>query len=166
MLFRSEKYEYTYDSNGNLTLVIESWWNADLNDWGLRKKYEYTYDSNGNLTLVISSIWNTDLNDWEVHWKSEYYWSIPSEVGELNINDIFTVFPNPTSGNLNIIGEGSLNQNVTLDLTNLNGQLIYSNQFYLTNIDHNIILPKLPKGMYLLTIKANNINSTQKIFIE
>jgi hypothetical protein len=133
---------------------------------GLDWKEEYTYDSNGNLTLDIESIWDTDLNDWEVRWKSEYYWSIPSEVGELNINDIFTVFPNPTSGNLSIKGEVFLNQHVILEMTNLRGQSVYSNKLFLTNIDHNIILPKLPKGMYLLTIKANNINSTQKIFIE
>ena len=133
---------------------------------GLDWKKEYTYDSNGNLTLWIYSIWNADLNDWEVHWKSEYYWSIPSEVGELNINDIFTVFPNPTSGNLSIKGEVFLNQHVILEMTNLRGQSVYSNKLFLTNIDHNIILPKLPKGMYLLTIKANSINSTQKIFIE
>ena len=158
--------EYTYDSNGNLTLDIESIWDTDLNDWGLRKKYEYTFDSNGNLTLDKESWWDTDLNDWEVHWKSEYYWSIPSEVGELNINDIFTVFPNPTSGNLSIKGEVFLNQHVILEMTNLRGQSVYSNKLFLTNIDHNIILPKLPKGMYLLTIKANSINSTQKIFIE
>ena len=133
---------------------------------GLDWKKEYTYDSNGNLTLWIYSIWNADLNDWEVRWKSEYYWSIPSEVGELNINDIFTVFPNPTSGNLSIKGEVFLNQHVILEMTNLRGQSVYSNKLFLTNIDHNIILPKLPKGMYLLTIKANSINSTQKIFIE
>ncbi|MBT6671504.1 MAG: T9SS type A sorting domain-containing protein, partial [Lentimicrobiaceae bacterium] len=145
---------------------IESIWDTDLNDWGLRKKYEYTFDSNGNLTLDKESWWDTDLNDWEVHWKSEYYWSIPSEVGELNINDIFTVFPNPTSGNLSIKGEVFLNQHVILEMTNLRGQSVYSNKLFLTNIDHNIILPKLPKGMYLLTIKANSINSTQKIFIE
>jgi hypothetical protein len=133
---------------------------------GLDWKKEYTYDSNGNLTLDKESWWDTDLNDWEVHWKSEYYWSIPSEVGELNINDIFTVFPNPTSGNLSIKGEVFLNQHVILEMTNLRGQSVYSNKLFLTNIDHNIILPKLPKGMYLLTIKANSINSTQKIFIE
>ena len=163
-----KKDEYTYASIGNQTLVIviESIWDTDLNDWGLRKKYEYTFDSNGNLTLDKESWWDTDLNDWEVHWKSEYYWSIPSEVGELNINDIFTVFPNPTSGNLSIKGEVFLNQHVILEMTNLRGQSVYSNKLFLTNIDHNIILPKLPKGMYLLTIKANSINSTQKIFIE
>ena len=160
------KKEYTYDSNGNLTLWIWSNWDTDLNDWELSEKYEYTYASNGNLTLDKESWWDTDLNDWEVHWKSEYYWSIPSEVGELNINDIFTVFPNPTSGNLSIKGEVFLNQHVILEMTNLRGQSVYSNKLFLTNIDHNIILPKLPKGMYLLTIKANSINSTQKIFIE
>ncbi len=161
----SEKYEYTYASNGNLTLRIRSVWNTGGN-WDFYYRNEYTYDSNGNLTLDKESWWDTDLNDWEVHWKSEYYWSIPSEVGELNINDIFTVFPNPTSGNLSIKGEVFLNQHVILEMTNLRGQSVYSNKLFLTNIDHNIILPKLPKGMYLLTIKANSINSTQKIFIE
>jgi hypothetical protein len=183
----NSKSEYTYDSNGNLTFEIYSDWNDELNDWEFLGEDEYTYDSNGNLTLKIDyeymkdeytydsngnrSLrvkfdWNTDLNDWELRYTSEWYWSQISEVGELNINDIFTVFPNPTSGNLSIKGEVFLNQHVILEMTNLRGQSVYSNKLLLTNIDHNIILPKLPKGMYLLTIKANNINSTQKIFIE
>jgi hypothetical protein len=156
----------THNENGNWILWYEYLWNADINDWGFSNKIEYTYDVNENLMLKLKSAWDTDISDWVLYLKEEYYYSETSEINEVTNNEAFTIFPNPTSGNLNIIGEGSLNQNVTLDLTNLNGQLIYSNQFYLTNIDHNIILPKLPKGMYLLTIKANNINSTQKIFIE
>ncbi|MBT7621993.1 MAG: hypothetical protein HN593_06105, partial [Lentimicrobiaceae bacterium] len=66
------KKEYTYDSNGNLTLWIYSIWNADLNDWEVYHKFEYTYDSNGNQTLDIESFWNTDLNDWEFYQKFEY----------------------------------------------------------------------------------------------
>ncbi|KAF0237174.1 MAG: hypothetical protein FD181_2098 [Prolixibacteraceae bacterium] len=51
----SSKYESTYDSQGNLILLLESDYTYVNNTmtWKLRSKVEYTYDPNGNLTQEL-----------------------------------------------------------------------------------------------------------------
>jgi len=67
----SEKTEYIYDANGNLTVEISNQWNSETSQWESFDKYEYTYDANGNPTVEIYSIWNSETSQWESFYKTE-----------------------------------------------------------------------------------------------
>jgi len=77
------------------------------------------------------------------------------------------VYPNPTSGNLNITLDAYKNQEVNLEIENLIGQSIFSDSFNSTsntviNLAH--ILPS--KGVYLLKLEVNGTVELQKIIFE
>jgi hypothetical protein len=67
----SDKYEYTYDANGNPTVEIDSDWNSETSQWKNSDKSEYTYDANGNPTVGINSDWNSETSQWENYSKYE-----------------------------------------------------------------------------------------------
>jgi len=96
----SEKFDYYYDSNGNLLSMSGFVWNAlsiqwildfkyeltyannltsavfelewTANQWINSYKYEYTYDSNSNNTSEITYKWNPITTQWENNLKYEY----------------------------------------------------------------------------------------------
>lgn len=91
-----------------------------------------------------------------------------SGISDVNFQDTFKVYPNPTSGVLNIslvIKEGSV---IDIELYTISGELITSvvNRYiikgeFLQRIDLNSILPNT--GSYLLQLKINNIVAGQQI---
>ena len=91
----------------------------------------------------------------------------------LPINDngsLCTVYPNPNSvGIFSIdINVPKENSNVDLQLSDLNGRVIYNslpkvvNSRYSTTIGENL---NLPKGVYLLTVKINELIETKKLIV-
>ena len=80
-------------------------------------------------------------------------------INNLNIS----VYPNPTKGNVTIKSEHAL-KNATLNLYNLNGQLVHFNE----NINSNSIelqRNSLPSGIYLLQISdQKSVFNTKLIF--
>lgn len=95
------KSEHIYDPNGDITSLIDYFWDkytngwktnikhdytydsngynildieymADSEDWIASFKFESTFDSNGNITLYVAFQWIPDLIDWEVRYKYEY----------------------------------------------------------------------------------------------
>lgn len=104
---------------------------------------------------------------------------IPNRLAEstnetsLPINDngaLCTVYPNPNSvGIFSIdINVPQENSNVDLQLSDLNGRVIYNslpkvvNGRYSTTIGENL---NLPKGFYLLTVKINELIETKKLIV-
>jgi len=81
---------------------------------------------------------------------------------ELNSNNIVKVYPNPVLDELNIIFDEPTNVDVLL--TDLTGKQVYSKYF----INKNAIVINteiFPKGTYILTVKNQNQNHSQKIII-
>jgi len=77
-----------------------------------------------------------------------------------SISNNINIFPNPTSGNLSI-DLGKEHPNVTIELTNIQGQLIQTWSF--ENIDQAQLEIQQPKGIYLLHIKVGQEQSVFRI---
>lgn len=67
-----EKYEYTYDQNGNTIIEIENAWYEYINQWVPITKFEYVYDGDGYLTLETEFEWDEYTNQFISLWKIEY----------------------------------------------------------------------------------------------
>jgi hypothetical protein len=67
-----DKYEFVYDSKGNLIQHIKHGWNYSTGLWGKRWKLEYSYDNNGNLIQWINFPWDDDNSQWNKLSKIEY----------------------------------------------------------------------------------------------
>jgi len=68
----SQKFVYTYDSNGINTMEIDYNWNTTTNQWVNSQKSVYTIDANGNTTMAINQNWDTNTNQWVNSYKFIY----------------------------------------------------------------------------------------------
>lgn len=75
-------------------------------------------------------------------------------VNQFNDNNMFTVFPNPVQGILNITYPGNLSDEYEISLINLFGQNLFSIKMNASSI--KIDLSKYPKGTYILSVRNKN----------
>ncbi len=90
----------------------------------------------------------------------------------LNVNDItknieFTIYPNPTSGLVNIQLNTSLVQNTTMKIYDLIGKLVFERNTFENNQNQNysLNLNHLTSGIYLLSVQINDRTTTKKLII-
>jgi hypothetical protein len=72
----------------------------------------------------------------------------------------FSMFPNPTNSVLNI----TVNENVTVEIINISGQLVSNQQLLAGN--NKVDVSAYAKGIYFVTVKGNQISKTQKLVIQ
>lgn len=82
-------------------------------------------------------------------------------VGSKSISN-FIMYPNPTSGILNI-NLNSFKNSVSLEIHNLVGQQVFTTK--LTKSNSRISVNNLSKGLYLVTVKTSNTLTTKKLII-
>jgi len=66
----SEKIDFEYDNNGNMTMFTEYEWDNRFNAWRGVWREVFAYDNNGNVITRISSEWWN--NAWESFIKDEF----------------------------------------------------------------------------------------------
>ena len=84
---------------------------------------------------------------------------------EVNTDEPFAAYPNPTSGFFNISTNGA-NQNLTIECFNLQGDLMQTwnitNVSYFTSLD----LSELPSGLYILRTNTGQETAYTKVIIQ
>lgn len=60
----TDKTEYTYDSFGNKTGIVDYYWYFSENRWIPGNKQEYAFDANGNMTLDASYTYDDSESSW------------------------------------------------------------------------------------------------------
>lgn len=76
-------------------------------------------------------------------------------------NDAIAIFPNPTTGILNI---NAVNANISVEIYNVIGERVYSNN-NLNKGNNSIDLSNLSNGSYFVKINDNNEISTKKVIL-
>ncbi len=85
--------------------------------------------------------------------------SLPESISN---NDLL-IFPNPGSETITVhIGENLKNQSLTI--TDLQGKILL--EANVSNGNNNINIEELPKGFYLLNVKTEDGNNTQKLIVQ
>jgi hypothetical protein len=88
-----------------------------------------------------------------------------NEVNTSN-NSNFNVYPNPSTGLLTVNYSSKENTTLNIQLTNLEGQIIYSEQKQLDGIyNQNLDFSSLAKGIYFLEIITNKETLVKKIIL-
>ena len=81
------------------------------------------------------------------------------------------VYPNPSNGEFTITFESNLNSvdnNVKVDVYDLQGRLVYNNNFINTSsiFKENIVLENAKAGVYMVNISEGNRTTSHKLVIE
>lgn len=84
---------------------------------------------------------------------------------ELENNNKVSIYPNPTSGIINVNFDNLINDEMNIQITNSIGQLLFNEKVKTIHSTYN--LQKLPAGLYFVNIVKNNkVVAIQKIIKE
>ena len=81
-----------------------------------------------------------------------------------NRENLFAIYPNPTSGNFTIAIENFNNEDYTLELYDIIGKKLYEQPIQAAQT--SIQTSSLSKGVYFVTINSNKGKSSKKIIVE
>ena len=102
-------------------------------------------------------------------WKFFLKHENPSEasIDETNNEIDVVVFPSPTRLTSNVSFKSNQNENIIINILDLNGKLIFQNNFNISNGMNNLELDvsTLKSGVYLINFNTNNKVITKKITI-
>jgi hypothetical protein len=114
----------------------------------------------GNHVLYIRA--KNDLNKWGLVF-AEGFALIGTGLAEEEITSLFKIYPNPSSGIVQIeLTDESLNES-RIRLMDLNGKLLYETECHSRQCELNL---ELPGGIYLLNIESTERSITQKLILE
>ena len=91
-----------------------------------------------------------------------------SGIDNLSLKPLIKLYPNPTTGIINIVIEGYMEQNLTIEVLNITGGLVYSKQLenMKAQIMEKIDLSEQPKGIYIFKLHNHKIMHVRKVLIQ
>ena len=149
-----------YNAQGNRITNYRYEWDEDLGQWDNIERGFFSYDENDNIRLWM--YWEKDETTgiWEKDFTMELNWGLHSIVNifELPGTQDMQVFPNPTSGLLNV----NTSQSQQISVFDLGGKLVYISQ--LSPGQNALDLSQLKPGIYVLVNEDRSLR--QKIILK
>ena len=104
---------------------------------------------------------------WSAMWELEPV--IVTSVADLSVDKTADIYPNPTTGDFNLIlGEFDIDEEITVSIFNLFGQMVFRNKFISDNTTKRYKINSgnfLSPGNYLVVVKGNSILEKAKLVI-
>jgi hypothetical protein len=146
-------FTYYYYSNG-LDSSLQTVLQASNNQFDLRNKIIVEQKDNGKTKRF--GIYSKNTSTF-IKTATVTYSNIASSIGEYEINNAISLYPNPANSNLQLNVSSNLIAQ-TLTIININGQIVKEIP-YSSNID----ISDLSNGIYFIQVKSENGLSTQKL---
>jgi type IX secretion system substrate protein len=86
---------YNFNTQNNITLYQNLYWDRENSNWINSMKTIYSYDEEYNLNNIINSYWKNEINEWENSSKEENYWKNYVGINTISSNIYISLFPNP-----------------------------------------------------------------------
>jgi hypothetical protein len=86
---------------------------------------------------------------------------IPNGIIENSNNVSFNLFPNPVNDKITISSDVNMPKNLMVSISDATGKLVRTEMIN-TNLSNNIDVADLEKGIYILTLNINGVNSRKK----
>lgn len=139
------RYEYEHHTNGLRIETTKFSWNPNDAIWVGSYRTILILDAEGDIFVLNLFNWDQNNNDWVIGTRTFYYYNHLNAVNLRTEDDMFLIYPNPTSNIINITG---LNQPVGVKIYSVQGQLLKS----VNQVNSTIDLSDLPNGIYILNL--------------
>ncbi|MBL7936243.1 MAG: T9SS type A sorting domain-containing protein [Bacteroidia bacterium] len=128
-------------------------------------------NSSSTINYNYTSFYETDYNYFRLKQTdlngAFKYSQIVSELCSNNNQPLFSFYPNPSTGQVNILLSNIQNQNVSIEITNALGQLVAKRNLTANEnqLTETINIETKTKGIYFITVTTNSKQFTDKIII-
>lgn len=161
---RKSTFDVWYSEDGNSWNVIQ---NGLVSSGSTNEKEDFMF-SQAYLARKIRIIGQgNNLNTWSAFTEVELVTQQTSieQVMDLRMN-AFSIYPNPiTNSKIQLkLHDRFVNENLSINITDLIGRKIYSSKVFTDSDDLRLEDLELPKGTYLLSLESSDVIST-KIFL-
>lgn len=160
-----------YSTSMGTTNQTSYTWNFGDNTNGLGQNTQHTYTNNGTYTVCLT-IQDSTTNCYSTKCKTVSITCVPPTGIKLNSNLLADtkVYPNPTSGNMNIdITNITMNAKaITIYIYNILGEVLFNTNELINgnSIHKELNLNSLDNGTYIIKISDNlNYYQTRKIIV-
>jgi PKD repeat protein len=131
---------------------------------GMTATVEWTMDWEGTAMISVQGV--NDCGSGSVSEDFEVLCSVCTGVNEASLDKTISIFPNPTTGILNITVEENLD-NVKVSVINLLNETVLSTSTSLENGKTlSLDLTNQPSGLYFIRIKTTDAEILKKVVIE
>lgn len=90
-----------------------------------------------------------------------------ADIDESELNNSVKIYPNPSNGVFELEFDSSIGSNIQVSVSNMSGQIVYSNQIESINTNNKSIdLRDLTSGIYSINIISDNHSVNKKLVIE
>lgn len=164
------KVVYTHDTNGlafnvrtNTSSGNQHWWDFGDGDTSVFPMPRHLYATAGTYTVTYKNknICGEATDTREIS-------LILLGVENLTSGSGFVLFPNPNNGIFNIQLEGVNNEEVSIQVIDMGGKIVHSENYGSINGDMNkeVQIDGLNAGMYILNLKTNDKIQTARFIVE
>ena len=166
----NERYLYTYDSENNpVNIIYQLKNNAGV--WYNVENIDQEFNAAHLVTRSINSYWTGSAWAYNLNSKIDnfYYEEMPTSVASLLYKDnLFAVYPNPSSGKL-VISDASLrgkqSESLSIKVYDLLGRVVYEQSLILNKAQTPLEL-NLAKGTYILELRTEDAVQRERILIQ
>lgn len=133
------------------------------------KTFTYTItDNTWNKSRLkfLTVIWKKNGTSWDFE-NANNFKSYPTGIATVEAVDQLTVYPNPATNDLHIMGALTKQAATQINLINAIGQVVYTKDLPFINeqLNEHINIDNLSNGLYLLLIKSDNALTSEKVII-
>jgi len=120
----------------------------------------YTYASSGEYSVVL-----TAYNNYCGEATGTQSVSITTGIDIIEFGNLVKIYPNPSTGILYLEIENPGNNDLSIKIINVKGQVIYIKNI-LTKLIEEIDLGNYAKGIYFIQVRSDKYFKTEKLIIE
>ena len=167
--------DHVYSDVFNVTLFTQAWNRAF---YGSQSQYVFSEQNGDMITSTIPFVYEEftvpgdDTQPCDFWYIDGYTLDMPVGTNEINadINDVAVSQnqPNPASNMTKIMVTGKTSQPIQLTVSNMLGQVVYTDQEQSSALVHvfNLNVSDFDSGIYLYTVKIGNKTTTKKMMVE
>jgi hypothetical protein len=158
----------SFDEHGNSTCYTFEFWINNVWVIDMGTNFLLTYSGNDIIQRIVQNYDHINML-WVNMFKEEYSDFIYTQgiASGSSLPADLSVYPNPTSGILYISMDGNGQEVHSLEIVNLNGQVVYQSQLNVTDLPiHEIDLSNCSKGVYFVKLRNANDVKVGKVILQ
>jgi hypothetical protein len=131
------------------------------------EQFTYTVPSTSNIANMYAVAVLVDQTNGEVL-NADKIWLSKAGLNNLNLNNYFSVYPNPATDILTVDFEATNNDDYAVSILDLQGRVVSSQNLSALNGAQKVTFDvnNLAKGSYVVTVSSNGMTSTKNVVIK